>query len=229
MLDQILPGGSSVVVLQNVEDRTRRIDRFDGTPDNAGAALGSETFQYYDMGNLTQIADLIGLGMHQTHDHRGRFESTANAIGITPQLDYDAEVNLVQQTSAHGTPDATASHLEVDALGNATALTDPNSVRAHHWHDDFDCKIAEISPDRGVMLYRHDAAGRKILRIDETGVGTRTTYDHTSRIISRGVDREPGLVRFRYDGMHLRAVTTTEDADPVWIVAQRQSRYDAFR
>ena len=103
---------------------------------------------------------------------------------------------------------------DYDNAGHATRITAANDIATVRRFDDFGCKVMEADPDHGVTLFRHDAAGRVVARIDETGSATRYTWDHANRLLALGADRLPNLVQYQYHGRQLVSVVSTPDGKP---------------
>jgi RHS repeat-associated protein len=223
---RILPDGSQIVLAHDSEGRKQSELRYAGAA--AGDLRNRIDFQYDAAGRLAQVGDSLGVLRRNSYDDMGRLTASSNAIDIATRYDYDEHGLLAGRTDADGTGDAAQIRLRHDILQQTTSVTDANGVVTERRYDDFGRKVMEANADRGVSLYRHDAAGRMVARIDQTGSTARYTYDHANRLVALGVDTQPALTHYRYQGTRLAAVLVTRDGKPENALEQTQFTYDAL-
>jgi YD repeat-containing protein len=222
---RILPDGSKVAVERDTEDRLLGI----GAYRDASAKPSSRTAYGYDeLNRVDHVEDQIGTRFSYRYTDLGQIAVATNALGAETHFSYDDSGLLALRVSAAGTPDAATMKLSHDGHGQATVVIDSNGVTTKRIFDDFGRKVAEINPDRGVALYRYDAASRMAARIDETGVTTRYSWDHANRLVSLGADKNLSLVQYRYDGMHLTEVIGTPDGKPEHAAERATYETNAF-
>ena len=225
LTQRILPDGSRVTIGRDSEDRLQDMASY---ADLLGKAISQVNYRYDDMNRLAQIGDGEGAQSRYRYTGLGQIAAATNALGAETQFAWDDNGLLTLQTRAAGTPDAAAVKLGYDSHGQPTAITDPNGVTTQQRYDDFGRKIMESNPDRGIALYRYDAASRLMAKIDETGVTTRYRYDAANRLLALGADKEPELVRYRYEGMHLAEVVGTPDGKADHASERTQYERNAF-
>ena len=229
---RLLADGSSESIGSDTESRQVLVTHDNESPDagagqNDAAGRYRTAFEYDAFGHLAVQTDAAGVRRHQYSDQRGRLDETIDPLGTTTRFDYDDEDNPVRSIAAAGAPEAAETRLQRDGLGNITGITDPNGITTRRWTDDFGRVIAEVSPDRGITLRRHDVAGHVVASIDETGVTSRFVYDNADRLVTKGIDGEPALTRYRYLGVRLQDVTTFA-SHTNQVLQQVRYRYDAL-
>ena len=185
----------------------------------------SQQFAYDAVGRLVATIDPAGGLRTIAWNDAGRPQTLTDALGRQTRFDYDAAGNL-QQSSApttasqagepagHEPAGQMATRFEHDTLGNLAAVIAPNGATTRYFQDDFGRTVAIDSPDSGIDLRRHDAAGRVIASSDARGNRATYDYDAAGRIVRQTVfaataatGAAPGITLWRYDGLHLAAVT----------------------
>lgn len=213
LVQKMLPDGSRVTTARDTENRLVAQGRY--ADSNAGSmALSLNRFSYDSDGRLAQTEDGVGLIGTVRYTSAGQVARESNALGTTTRFEYDESGLLQARTDGADTPDAARLYMARDSHGQMTALTDANGVTTIRRYDDFGRKVAEINPDRGAVLFRHDAAGHVIARVDETDTMTSYSYDQADRLIAVGADQVAGLVQYGYQGRHLVDMTSTVDGNP---------------
>lgn len=228
----ILPDGSGILTAQDTEDRVQKVARFLDAAAPMSDKLPITNF-FYDRpvdkpSRLTRIADALGVSAHYRYTGTGQIAAITDALGIAKTFSYGADGLLSQRTDADGTQDAASINMLYNTAGQATTITAPNGVKTKRVYDDFGQKVLEADPDHGAKLFRHDAAGHVIARIDETLVATRYTFDHADRLIAAGSDKRMDLIQYRYQGRQLTTVTSTPDGNPKHATERVEYERDAL-
>jgi RHS repeat-associated protein len=222
LVEKTLPDGSRVTMAQDTEGKLLTQGRYaDAGP--GAAPLSINRFKYDSTGRLEQTEDSVGLLSTVRYTSAGQVARLTNALGTATRFDYDDNGLLQARIDGDGSVDAAPVHLERDAHGQLTLLKDANGVATTRRYDDFGRKVAELNPDRGMVLFRHDAAGHVTARIDDSGSVTRYSYDPAGRLATLGADAQPDLMRYRYEGRHLVEVVSTADGNPAH--ATERTRY----
>jgi YD repeat-containing protein len=228
----ILPDGSGILTARDTEGRMQNVARFLDAATPISDNLPATNF-FYDRptdkpSRLTRIGDALGVSAHYRYTDTGQIATITNALGIAKTFSYGADGLLSQQTDADGTKDAASIHMLYNGAGQATTITAPNGVKTRRVYDDFGQKVLEADPDRGVKLFRHDAAGRVIASIDETLVATRYTFDHADRLIAAGSEKRTDMIQYRYQGRQLTTVTSMPDGNPKHATERVEYERDAL-
>ncbi len=106
---------------------------------------------------------------------------------------------------------------EMSPAPAGTGTFDARSFR--QWRNDLGDLVAEWSPIGGLILHHHDAAGRVLMRLHESGAFERLSHDALGRPLTKGDRLDPARVRWVWKGTRLQSLS-----DPVQTVAYR---YDA--
>jgi RHS repeat-associated protein len=227
LVQRVLPDGSRLTSEQDTEGRLLAEARYaDAGP--GAAPLSLSRFQYDEEGRLQQVRDSVGVVGKLEYTNADQVARLTNALGAATQFDYDDNGLLVARIDAADSADAATRRLTRDSHGQPTLLEDANGVATTRRYDDFGRKVAEVSPDRGTVLFRHDAAGHVLARIDDGGSVTRYSYDHAGRLTDIGADDQHGLVTYRYEGRHLAEMASTTDGRLQHAVERTQYRQDGF-
>lgn len=129
---------------------------------------GQDTVLRYDANSRLEDIDEMGheaLGTLETrhaYDALGRLEQTTDAASGITQFGYDGQDKL-------------------------TFVQDANMHKTAYVVDGFGEVIREISPDRGTLDYRYDAAGNLVEITDGRNILTTMKYDAISRVRERTV------------------------------------------
>jgi RHS repeat-associated protein len=125
-----------------------------------------------------------------------------------------------------------APTLRVSAWHTIVLATQPRSrrqtVSGLRRYDDFGRKVAEGDPDHGLTIFRHDAAGHVVARVDEALAVSRYVYDHAGRLLSMGMGDRPNLVQYRYQGRQLSSMVSTPDGKPEHATERVDYECDGF-
>lgn len=227
LLEKTLPDGSRVAMTQDTEGKPLTQARYADAA--AGAApLSINRFRYDGNGRLAQSEDEVGPLSSVLYTSAGQVVRLSNSLGTATRFDYDDNGLLRARIDADGSADAAPVYLARDAHGRLTMLKDANGVTTTRRYDDFGRMVAELNPDRGTVLFRHDAAGHVVARIDDSGSVTRYAFDQSGRLATLGVDTQPELVRYRYEGRHLAEVVSTTDGRPAHATELTEYRRDGF-
>lgn len=153
----------------------------------------TQTYESDPDGTLTRVTDL-------TYDIRNHL-STRNADGSVTQMTFDAVGDLTALKDPNVNPTNTYNY---DSLSRLTQLIDdlgnpssqqhdvndniivsqaPNSATTTYSYNDFEFRLQETSPDRGIITYLHDVAGNVISTTDARGITTFYSYDALNRVV----------------------------------------------
>jgi RHS repeat-associated protein len=228
----VLPDGSGVRSELNTEDRTVRTTRLLDALAAGGASLADLRFAYDHAAGrpdrLAEVGDAAGPVKRYSYDELGRVSLVRSALGIATAFAYDAAGLLAARTDAAVSADAASISLAYDPVGHATGITAGNGVKTLRRYDDFGRKVIEADPDRGITIFRHDAAGHVVARIDEAMIATRFAYDHAGRLLTMGADDKPDLVQYRYRGRQLIGMISTPDGNVAHATERTNYERDAF-
>jgi RHS repeat-associated protein/uncharacterized repeat protein (TIGR02543 family) len=137
------------------------------------------TYQYDANGNLTQITD---------------------PLGRIRQVQYDALNQPVRQLEPHPTIiGSTLGQIDTayDSLGQIKSITDPRNLTTSYNVDALGNLSQQTSPDTGMTLSDHDAAGNLTTRTDARGKVAQYRYDSLNRISQIAYDDD--TVRYTWD------------------------------
>jgi RHS repeat-associated protein len=167
--------------------------------DAAGNVIDASKLEYGKDNKLNAIDDLFRGKSNYQYDEQGRVIAHTMGSGIETTYAYNAMGLLDTITRLSGTDQAAKSQLHYDIHGNIVSVSDPRGNRSYSAYDDFGHKLYSSNPDRGVTMYRYDAAGNVNARVDESGVINTYHYDRVNRLTGVGL---PGLSptnRFEHD------------------------------
>ncbi|HET7314929.1 DUF6531 domain-containing protein [Salinisphaera sp.] len=99
----------------------------------------------------------------------GRIATRTDAAGRTTRYHYDAWGRITARTRGAGTDAAATTHRHYDAAGRLIGLTDARGHTATTAYNDFGDRLYTATPDGGVTVYRYNAQGQRIARLDEAG------------------------------------------------------------
>lgn len=172
--------------------------------DDDGQAFFEQRSSYGERGLLRTVQTAAGT-TERAYDASGNVSRLVALGGRVALYRHDPFGRLQERTDAANTSaEASTSYLH-DVHDILTALTDARGNTTRLVYDDFGLKVAEISPDAGVTLYRYDVAGRLIARIDERRVITQYRYDNAGRMTGFGPPKQKPSVTFEYQGARLSA------------------------
>jgi RHS repeat-associated protein len=158
-----------------IKTRDRVFDQLGRLVNEIGGAGQKSSFSYDGIGNQTATED----GLHRVTGHA--FDALNRLVSIIDPLKnpvgegYDAQDNLI-------------------------SVTDPRALTTRYIRNGFGQVIQEVSPDKGITVYRLDEAGNRISETDARGVVMQRTFDKLNRVTT---ETFPGLnnekVTFTYD------------------------------
>ncbi len=126
-----------------------------------------QTFDYDDLGQLTDVTDANGTVTHYVYDTVGRrIETISNYKPGQPAT--------VDQNLSH-----TVSY---DDAGRQIASTDPNGKTTTYAYDDYGRLASVTNPMGQTTSYTYDAAGRLLSITDANGHQTALQYDALGRL-----------------------------------------------
>ncbi|WOX21439.1 RHS repeat-associated core domain-containing protein [Streptomyces solicathayae] len=148
---------------------------------------------------VTQVTDPYGRKTDLTYDANGYVTSTAELVGTTDARASGTTVfnGPFDQPTKYTDPLGNATTLAYDAAGNLDKVTDPEGrITQYDFEPDGQLKSV-TAPDGSVTSYTyrygdlvsvkdpqgrvssqfHDAAGRRIVTVDNTGSASRVVYD----------------------------------------------------
>ena len=166
----------------------------------------------------------------RTFDDLGRMLTQTLGQGRTQKLAYDANDNAQLVTNARNQatqfafdpldrvvgevdPLAQSASTSYDGQDNPTRHVDKIAVATTYVRNGFGEVIQESSPDRGVTVYRYDAAGGLISSTDGRGQTVNYTRDVLGRITAKQAVNVAGQdVAYTYDTARIGLVATIVDA-----------------
>ena len=224
MTHKLLPDGSMVNAVYDTEGRRTSAVLLDA----GGHRISTAHYRFDEAGRVAGMDDGLGTVARASFTPAGAIAEVSNSLGLATRFDYDDNGMLVSRTSAPGTPDAASIGFAYDAHGRRIRLTDANGVTTLRRFDDFGRPMLEVSPDRGVTLYFHDAAGRLLVRSDGAGNETRFRHDLRGNLLAVGTTAIPELTRYRYVGRRLVEIVGTPDGKLEHAAERTTYRYDAL-
>ena len=187
--------------------------------------LYRKTFEYDNIGNLTQQTDQQGNVTRFEYDALNRAIKTINALsgettfkydgngnqvqstdalGRVIQLNYDAYNRVIESVQAQDTTAEITSTLQYDAFGNlllqteAVGTLDQRSVS--YEYDLNNRQTRAINAEGHDVSYQYDALGNRIMITDAKGNSSNYFYDALNRNI-KVIDAMSFETRFEYDGI----------------------------
>lgn len=122
----------------------------------------------------------------------------------------------------YGSPDATTTNLNYDALGRRTQLTDPRGLVTTYTWNTRGLQVAKTSPDAGMVRHAYDAAGNTRYSQDANQAAAGqvffTTYDFANRPLVSG------QAAATFAALDPDAAASFEGASGNWLVV---NHYDA--
>ncbi|HEX6869923.1 MAG TPA: DUF6531 domain-containing protein, partial [Micromonosporaceae bacterium] len=137
---------------------------------------GTAHAEYDDAGNLDAIVAPDGQRLpffERASDADADLPRTLRIIdptGTITALGYDAFGRPETLALAVGTAEAAVQRFTYDVHDRLSSVTDPRGNTAHWFHDDFGNRLYHSTPDAGLVLWRYDAAGNALARVDEDGL-----------------------------------------------------------
>jgi len=136
-------------------------------------------FGYNAIGNLTSKLDEDGLETLYEYDLASKLTKISYADGKTVEFGYNALKQLTEMKDWLGT-----TKIEVDPLGRATKVSDPqNNEVAYKWNA-LGQKEALTYPDGSEVSYEYDISGR-MQKVNSMQGVTSYTYDRMGRLSER--------------------------------------------
>ncbi len=145
------------------------------------------------------------------YDHTGRVVYSYDELGRVSELRYDQYGRLLETVAPD--PDGTGSQsspitrFEYDAVGNQTAIIDPNGNRTVLQYDVFNRVVNTIDALGGKTQTLYDTAGQLVATVDALGRATYSVFDKRGRLTkTRSADPDgtgpllPSESQFEYDG-----------------------------
>jgi YD repeat-containing protein len=153
----------------------------------------SESFEYDDNGNLTDVIHADGTRVRYSYDAAFRLTGVQDERHAAPNTVYEYDVldrlTKVTQTLA-GAPGGTiATSYTYNVQDQLTSVTDPNGNVTTYEYDDFGRMIRQVSPVSGTTTYSYDAAGNLTSTTDANGAATARTYDAANRPLTASSTR----------------------------------------
>jgi RHS repeat-associated protein len=154
----------------------------------------------YGAGNMPEsLRDPLGNRYRFDYDMAGRLRALTNPLGEETRYHHDPWGQLVAVSRAVGTPYEATEKRKYDAAGRVIEITDPRGNASLRTYDDFGNLLYRANPDGGMRMYRHNASGQVIARVDESGVITRFDYDEQGRLVGVGPFHFSATTKIRYD------------------------------
>lgn len=97
---------------------------------------------------------------------------------------YDADRNIIEETMAAGTPEASVIKHVHDIAGNRIQTTDPLGHVTTFEFDALNQRVSILHPDKSRELFAYDAAGNMISATNELGHTTKREYDVYNNLVS---------------------------------------------
>jgi YD repeat-containing protein len=147
--------------------------------------LGSESFVYDAVGNVTQSTDANGNTVQYRYDVMNRVTAVIDTEGNRLRYRYDAKGNLAERIDedgrSHGygydaldrlvevTTAAGITRYAYDQLGNMTSMTDANGNITRYTYDEDNLLSTETDAQGNVTAYSYDDKGNLILKQNPNG------------------------------------------------------------
>lgn len=212
------PEGNAVTYQRDTENNLLQVALSGAT----GETLLARQFRYDAENRLTAAANGDDVQFAYGYDPASRLSTVTDPIGRRTAYRYDAFGNLTALLHAAESKDPVVTKFDRDPRRHLTALTDAESRTTRFQYDDFGNKVVEISPDRGIRLYRYDAANRLLAKADESGIVSYYHYDAADRLIASGIGKRGPSVRFEYVGTLLkRRIDPNETVEYLYDAAAR--------
>lgn len=140
------------------------------------------------------------------YDRAGRIKSWIDAVQGRVSFDYDENGLLKRRTRAAGTASAVDEEYTYDSRGRITGFVDARGNQSTQEFDDFGNRLFAATPDGGVVVFRYNARGQVIARVDESGVITRYDYGESGRLLGLGVFQEPASIKYQHIDQKLASI-----------------------
>jgi RHS repeat-associated protein len=185
-------------------------------------AVRSLARTFNTLGQLTGVTDglsqtVFNASYSDSYDGNGNLTHVADALGIQQKGGYDALNRLVSTIQNYsGTDTATQNTTTVatlDALDRTTNVQDPTALNTAYTYDGLSNATTLISPDTGTSTDTFDAAGNRLAHTDAKGIVSTSTYDALDRPTGTTYVDTTANVSYTYD--EANAVTGCASSSPI--------------
>ncbi len=145
----------------------------------------------------TRMVDALGGTTVYTPTAKGFIAFKENEIGLLTHYQYNSYGQLIQTTSAYGTPEATSMQYAYDEIGRLITTTNSFGLVTVNTYDNVG-RLTQVTRNylegapqnhqdlyNLITAYGYDAAGRQISVTDTLGRVNRTVYDAAGRVSKR--------------------------------------------
>lgn len=154
-----------------------------------GAVAGLATRQLDSRGRVQAIVDSRGVRTVNSYGGDGRLASVTDGLGQVSSLTFDlmdrvssvSSPNTTAARGAGGPAIVTATSTYAATSGGLAAQTDTRAIATSYAFDNFQRRVADISPDAGARTSAKSAAGDVISQTDSRGVTVSITRDALGR------------------------------------------------
>lgn len=205
---RVLPTGASYTYVHDDADRLVQLAASNG-------AVTRYSFQGEER-SPSEIIDAEG-GVTRQLVRGGLVHQIVDPDGVTMNLDYDDDGDLLAATDAEGN----VARLERDEAGRVTALVSPLGRRTLQFYDPQGLLVERHEPSGAVWRYEHTAAGRLASITDPTGAREEIRYGEHGQVAAR-VDALGHVTTTEHD-VFGNVVEVVEPGGGAW-----RSEYDAL-
>ena len=178
------------------------------TRTTTGTVVRSMSRQFNTLGQLTALIDglnktVFSASYSDSYDANGNLTHIADGLGIQRETSFDG-LNRLTSTidNYNGTDTATANTETVvaqDALDRVVGVGDPSNLNTIPTYDGLNNATKLQSPDTGTSTDTFDAAGNRLLHTDAKGVVSTSTYDALNRLKTTSYSDTTLNVSYAYD------------------------------
>lgn len=162
-----------------------------------GNTLSQKNYKYNKAGQLSTLEQGEQVSQYR-YDHRGRLKFVTDPLNNETHYRYDVWGRPVSFIKATASPTPVTEHIRYDTHNRQIKLTDGRGNSSHTAYDDFGNRLYRYTPDGGVILYRYNARGQVIAKVDESAVITRFDYDESGRLKGIGAFDMPAMTHYDY-------------------------------
>jgi RHS repeat-associated protein len=159
--------------------------------DTTGRLEKHLSYHYDKNGRIGNIEDQDGNMVSYKYNTAGRIIQQTDPLGFRTKYDYGSFGRLQQRTIGVNSVSEIKEKIEYDIHGNIVSLIDGRGNASHQQYDDLGHRLYSSNPDTGVIVYRYNAKGQVIARVDESGLITRFDYDTQGRLTGMGAFNFP--------------------------------------
>lgn len=164
----------------------------------------SESFEYYDDGQLKARIDGTGARTEYVYDKNNNTTLMTDPEGHTTQYTLDENNRVTSITDAEGG----VTSYEYDANGNRIQVTDPEGHKVSSFYNAVNETVLKIDAEGYATSYQYDENGNQVSSTQHMVVGEVPTGDALKSLPSLVTSNLDQTTRYQYDALNRLVVMT---------------------